>query len=116
MEHPENLESALTSAVRAAAEGAASGTASLATGIGELRGAVLARLDEGNRRMGDMHGDVKALTGRLDEISDRVVAHEQRIGALEAGRKSVSTWLRDGLGWLVAAGAGAMYLLTRHGG
>jgi hypothetical protein len=105
--HPEQI----AAVVRAAAEGAAAGTAATIGAISKLEGSVLARLDEGNRRMGEMHTDVMTLSGRLDEVARQQAGDSKRIEALESARRSAATWLREAMGWLVAIGMGALYLV-----
>lgn len=103
-------------AIRAAAEGAAHGAIDVATAMGELRGAVLARLDAGQERMDELRESVRDVQKRLverddhlattlDRIDRELAGHEQRLQSLEGQHRTAVVWMREALGWCVAAGA-----------
>lgn len=107
--HPDTL----ATAIRAAAEGAATGTAATIAALGELKGAVLTRLSDGDRRMGEIHDAITRLDTRLEERTERITgslqgmgrdiaSHESRIKALERSQSRLAQWALALGGWVVA--------------
>ena len=73
---------------------------------GEFEGQVLARLDE-------LRTDVAAIFGKLNDMTDRCMAHS-RIIARNDVRVRTAFWLVGGLfSGLLALGSGLLYLVLR---
>ena len=58
----------------------------IAAQLAELRGAVLARLDDGSERMSRMEGKIDRVTDVADAVRTQLVDHERRLKTLEGER------------------------------
>ncbi len=58
----------------------------IAAQLAELRGAVLARLDDGSERMSRMEGKIDRVADVAEAVRARLVDHERRLQTLESER------------------------------
>lgn len=84
--------------------------------LAELRGAVLARLDEGARRMDEMDRKLDAIRESQTGATAQLADHESRLHALERAQEGRSSfWSQGIIAALNAAWSGVLAILSlRH--
>ena len=62
--------------------------ADLSEQVAELRGAVIARLDDGSERMGRIESKVERVADIAEAVGRQLADHERRLHTLEDGRQT----------------------------